>query len=187
VLFLKIKDRIKEIRKEKGMSTYKLSEIITQNGFKISQSAISKIENGNKKIDTETLRAIAKALEVDISTILKDTETIDLTNMNEKEKELYVDFTAPTPKHLDYINAIRKIGYSLNFHPVNYEPGGSPESYIYELLDEKKAVITSLSEKDFRVFGEIVLTHKQTLNKTFEILVADTVKAFSNTQVIEKE
>lgn len=57
-----IKDNIKKARNDKGISTYKLAEIMNNNDFKISQSAISKMENGNKKIDTDTLKAIAIAL-----------------------------------------------------------------------------------------------------------------------------
>jgi len=67
------KEKIKQIRTKKGISTYKLAEIITRNGFKISQSAISKIENGNKKIDVEVLDEIAKALEINVSELLENT------------------------------------------------------------------------------------------------------------------
>jgi len=67
------KEKIRQTRVNKGISTYKLAEIITNNGFKISQSAISKMENGNKKIDIEILDEIAKALEIPVSELLEDT------------------------------------------------------------------------------------------------------------------
>lgn len=68
-----IKNRIKQTREDKSLSTYKLAEIMTNNGFKISQSTISKIENGNKKIDTDTLQAIADALEVPVYELIGET------------------------------------------------------------------------------------------------------------------
>jgi transcriptional regulator with XRE-family HTH domain len=73
-ILLDFKDKIKQLRNEKGLTTYKLSQIMTSNGFKISQSAISKIENGNKKIDYDTLQAIAKALNVNIADITDNPE-----------------------------------------------------------------------------------------------------------------
>lgn len=71
---MNIGDRIKKIREEKGLSTYKLSDIITNNGFKISQSAISKIENGNKKLDIDTTKEISKALGVPVTELIGNSE-----------------------------------------------------------------------------------------------------------------
>ena len=67
---MEVKDKIKRIRTQKNKSTYELADIISKNGFKISQSAISKIENGRKKIDIETLKEIAKALEVSVDDLI---------------------------------------------------------------------------------------------------------------------
>lgn len=50
-------EKIKKIRIEKGLTTYDLSE---KTG--IPQSTISKIENGKRKIEVETLEKIAEAL-----------------------------------------------------------------------------------------------------------------------------
>ncbi|APM37287.1 helix-turn-helix domain-containing protein [Clostridium kluyveri] len=69
-----IGDRIKKIREEKGLSTYKLADIISNNGFKISQSAISKIENGNKKLDIDTIKEISKALGVPVTELIENSE-----------------------------------------------------------------------------------------------------------------
>lgn len=56
---MKIGDRIKKHRNEKGISTYELSKLTG-----ISQSAISKLENGKRKVDFDTLDKIADALGV---------------------------------------------------------------------------------------------------------------------------
>lgn len=59
-------DRIKNIRNLRNMTTYDLSEIT-----KIPQSTISKIENGKRKIDSDSIILISEALEVSIDYLLK--------------------------------------------------------------------------------------------------------------------
>ena len=59
-------DRIKNIRNLRNMTTYDLSEIT-----KIPQSTISKIENDKRKIDSDSIIAIAEALDVSIDYLLK--------------------------------------------------------------------------------------------------------------------
>lgn len=59
-------NRIKDIRNLRNMTTYDLSEIT-----KIPQSTISKIENGKRKIDSDSIIAIAEALDVSIDYLLK--------------------------------------------------------------------------------------------------------------------
>ncbi len=67
---MNIGEKIKKIRTQQNKSTYELADIINKNGFKISQSAISKIENGRKKIDIETLEEIAKALDIEVDLLI---------------------------------------------------------------------------------------------------------------------
>lgn len=54
-----VSDRIKKIRKEKGLSTY---EVATMAG--LSQSVVSKLENRKRKADNDTLQKLAEALGV---------------------------------------------------------------------------------------------------------------------------
>ena len=60
-------ERIKKIRTEKGISTYQLSELTG-----ISQSSISKLENGRRKADIEILTKIASALNISIDRLTGD-------------------------------------------------------------------------------------------------------------------
>jgi HTH-type transcriptional regulator, repressor for puuD len=50
-------NRLKELRTEVGLSTTELGKLIG-----MSQSAISKLENGQRRIDLETLESICNAL-----------------------------------------------------------------------------------------------------------------------------
>jgi transcriptional regulator with XRE-family HTH domain len=50
-------DRLKKLRTEVGLSTTELGKLIG-----MSQSAISKLENGQRRIDLETLESICVAL-----------------------------------------------------------------------------------------------------------------------------
>jgi transcriptional regulator with XRE-family HTH domain len=62
-----IGDRIKQVRTQKGFSTYDISE---KTG--VSQSTISKLENNKRKADYEILIKISKALNVDIEDFFKE-------------------------------------------------------------------------------------------------------------------
>lgn len=59
-----IGERIKKIRMARGISTYTLSQVIG-----LSQSSVSKIENGHRRLLAEEAMQIANALKVDITEI----------------------------------------------------------------------------------------------------------------------
>ncbi|MEQ8156521.1 MAG: helix-turn-helix transcriptional regulator [Clostridiaceae bacterium] len=131
--------KIKQTRVEKGISTYKLAEIITKNGFKISQSAISKIENGNKKIDVEVLDEIAKALEVNVSEFLEDTiiQTIDPLDLFAGPGKLF-----SYPDDESRLRAINCINYLMEAAGVDEE---KREKRVNSLADyELDILITEL-------------------------------------------
>lgn len=58
---MEISEKLKDLRTFKNLSTYDLAE---KTG--IPQSTISKLENGNRKIDTDILQKIANAMDVPI-------------------------------------------------------------------------------------------------------------------------
>lgn len=60
-------DRLKQLRNEKGLSTYELSE---KTG--ISQSTISKLENNKRRADLYTIEKIANALDVNVKSLFED-------------------------------------------------------------------------------------------------------------------
>ena len=62
-----IGDRIKKIRTEKGLSTYALSKKAG-----ISQSTVSKLENGKRKADNIILEKLADALNVSVDRLTGD-------------------------------------------------------------------------------------------------------------------
>lgn len=88
--YMDVGGRIKKFRAEKGMSTYALSE-----KTKISQSTLSKLENGKRKINLDILEKIASALEISVdrlagesaSCIIEDRlEELDVTKIELSEK-----------------------------------------------------------------------------------------------------
>lgn len=64
--------RIKLLREEKGWSQEELGKRIGG----VSKSFISKLENGQKKINLEHIKNISSALDVDISDLLSEEERI---------------------------------------------------------------------------------------------------------------
>lgn len=91
-------EKLKKIRISQNKTTYELSELTG-----IPQSTISKIENGKRKLDSESLTKIATALNISIDYIFSTnkstnnlTEKVDpdirrieraRTKMNDKDKE----------------------------------------------------------------------------------------------------
>lgn len=55
-------EKLKLIRIEKGLTTYELSELTG-----IPQSTISKMENGKRKIETDSIQLLAKAFNIPVS------------------------------------------------------------------------------------------------------------------------
>lgn len=72
---MKIGERIKKIRTEKGMSTYTLA---TMTG--VSQSAISKLENGKRKADNKILEKLAGALNVSVDRLTGESVSCIIEN-----------------------------------------------------------------------------------------------------------
>lgn len=138
VNYLEIKDIIKRIRVQKNMSTYELADTIKKNGFKISQSAISKIENGRKKIDVETLIEIAKALNVSIDDII-GTQTTGIQELiqnilNEKKAKNIKEISQKTNIELDKIKSFQNgDGFDPNdFDRIIHTFYGSYGDYIHQ-------------------------------------------------------
>lgn len=80
-------EKIKLIRNEKEISTYELSKLTG-----IPQSTISKIENGKRKFDADSIEKIAEALEVPISIFFDNTE---------KKKERDYSLTIKEQENID--------------------------------------------------------------------------------------
>lgn len=122
-----IGNKIKKIREERGISTYKLADIITNNGFKISQSAISKIENGNKKLDVETLNKIAEALGVTTNSL--NTPTINI-EMNSTEH-----ITPKVQKLLNTSDSVKQVATNSQNIRV-FQLAGDDNELILDLTNE---------------------------------------------------
>lgn len=77
-------EKLKQIRTNKNITTYKLSELTG-----IPQSTISKMENGKRKIETESLQKLAEALGVSINEFFdeRDTSSEDNIKLTQKDKK----------------------------------------------------------------------------------------------------
>lgn len=99
-------EKLKEIRLAQKISTYELSE---RTG--IPQSTISKMENGKRKIETDSLELLSKALNVSVSTFF-DNESKErnysLTikeqeNIDEEAQKILDDMTLSFSKNKDIL------------------------------------------------------------------------------------
>ncbi|MBW5456571.1 MAG: helix-turn-helix transcriptional regulator [Clostridium botulinum] len=78
-------EKLKQIRTNKNITTYELSELTG-----IPQSTISKMENGKRKIETESLQKLAVALGVSVNEFFDEEdhsseENIKLNKKDEKD------------------------------------------------------------------------------------------------------
>ena len=104
--YISIGNKIKVIRKKKGLSQSKLSEMIDR-----SPTYISYIESGIKSMSLDTFVLLANALNVTADELLVDSleNTIKVSNhefttlladCNEYERRVLLDITATTKKAL---------------------------------------------------------------------------------------
>lgn len=98
---MEIGERIRNIRKSKGLSIYKLSQ-----DTGISQNHISDLELGRRKPSVETLKRLIVPLGITLSELFNEnTETSILT---EKERELVENYrTLPDNKAESLLNLSR--------------------------------------------------------------------------------
>ena len=90
-------EKLKLIRLEKGLSTYDLSELTG-----IPQSTISKMENGKRKLETDSLRKLSEVLNISISAFF------DEEKINENKNISLIITQDETIKLSDRIKDLRK-------------------------------------------------------------------------------
>lgn len=76
---MEARDRIRKFREKKGLSTNDVSRLTG-----ISQSTISKLENGKRKANLEILEKIAVALEVSVDRLTGDSVSSIIENRLEE-------------------------------------------------------------------------------------------------------
>jgi transcriptional regulator with XRE-family HTH domain len=95
---------IGRLRKASGLTLAELSERLTETGHPISLSAISKIENVNRSVDTDDLVALAIALNVSPLALLmpapdRSWEASAVTGATTSAERLWRWATGETPLH----------------------------------------------------------------------------------------
>lgn len=75
-----IAKRLKDVRKSKNISVYKLSQLSS-----VSETHIWDLERGDRNPSFDTLSKLAKPLGLSLSDLLKETEDVSYLNNDEKE------------------------------------------------------------------------------------------------------
>lgn len=98
---MEVGERIRNIRKSKGLSIYKLSQ-----DTGISQNHISDLELGRRKPSVETLKRLIIPLGITLSELFN--ENTDVSILTEKERELVENYrTLPDNKAESLLNLSR--------------------------------------------------------------------------------
>lgn len=131
--------KIKELRKEKGLSQRKLADML-----EVSPSYIQKIESNKKNPSISTLEKISKALDIQVSALLNN----DISDKNKLQNN-------------DYINELKnKVDDNLNIDSKPKLPNNIPLELLMkfsEYIDEGVEIAHKLEQN--RIVSEIAPIH----------------------------
>ena len=91
-----MQNRLKELRKEHGLTLKEVSCELDQNKVKISPDALAKYERGDREPKLETWQKLADFLDVPVDYLLgisKDSSTLTIDDLNQEEQEAYERIT----------------------------------------------------------------------------------------------
>lgn len=91
-----MKNRLKELRKEHGLTLKEVSCELDQNKVKISPDALAKYERGDREPKIDTWQKLADFFNVPVDYLLgisKDSSTLTIDDLNPKEQEAYERIT----------------------------------------------------------------------------------------------
>lgn len=119
-------------RKQRRITLRELSTKMTELGRPMSNSSLSQIENGSRRVDVDDLMAIAVALNVSPKTLLvphtsSADETVEVTGIRAIAARELWPFLEARPPNLAWIDEVDPIDITRM------------ASYLIELLESKKA------------------------------------------------
>lgn len=123
-----IGDNIRNIRKEKGYTQKHLAELSG-----IATITLQQYELGKREPKIEQLLKLSNALQIDINSLLEDTDSPILRAMKESDSALYEDYK----KHLlSHSVELENIDVELinNFHKLNEAGQKRLLEYLSELI-----------------------------------------------------
>lgn len=115
---MELREKIKFFREEQGLTTYQLAELMKQNGYNISQSTISKIENGNRKIEYELLISISNTLGIPIDKFFNNTIEFlnESGNLSKAELNIIHDCRKKTIEYAPINSLLEALESSIEFY-----------------------------------------------------------------------
>lgn len=128
---MSISDNIKIYREKQGLSQRALAEKLG-----ISQAAVSQFENGKNPPKIDTLQKIANALDVDINSLLEDTDSPLVRAVN-RSGESSALFDSIKQSHLTKSIQFKNIDIELIklFHQLNSKGKEKVIDYTFDLTN----------------------------------------------------
>lgn len=198
---MEIKDRIRKFREKKGLSTTDLSKLTG-----ISQSTISKIENGKRKINFEILEIIAEALDISVDRLTGESASSIIEDRLEEIGKTLEEVAQKTGvslhwlKNLDTFIPGEWANGELEYHWITKvaKEIGLPGSQLRAALARQEIPVydgptTSSPEEDFefitpeQAFGEpgVTLTPISSPTKIIRIPVLGSIPAGAAIEAVE--
>lgn len=145
--------RIKKIRTQKGLSTYEISR---KTG--ISQSAVSRLENGKRKADADIIEKIAEALEVSPDK-LTGKALSDI--IGDRLKELGMSLEELAEKSGSSLSWLQTIDSYIPGEFGGYENGYETITKVADVLGLPSSMLrAALARQEIPIFDEPVLSAK---------------------------
>lgn len=146
-----IGNRIKKIRTQKGLSTYDVSK---KTG--ISQSAVSRLENGKRKADADIIEKIAEALEVSPDK-LTGKALSDI--IGDRLKELGMSLEELAEKSGSSLSWLQTIDSYIPGELGGYENGYETITKVADVLGLPSGILrAALARQEIPIFDEPVLS-----------------------------
>lgn len=153
--------RIKEVRMSKDLSTYELAQIIG-----VSQSAISKLENGKRKVDHVILEKLSEALNVSVDRLTGESVSIII---EKRLNELNMSLDEVSEKSGVPLYWLQNLDTFIPGQWGDYEIGYDWITKVAEAIDLPASKLRSaLARQEVPVYEGPTLTAEEAFNQARE-------------------
>lgn len=142
---MNVGDNIKRYRNKKGMTQSELGNLIGK-----KEITIRKYENGGIDPNIKILTNIAKALDVSVEKLIKNTDTINLTTADTETQFMFTEFLGSDPDFKNIKEAIEALGYNIYYNPT---------TQVVSIINKDKSAAAEIPEHDFVESGKVMLAH----------------------------
>lgn len=142
---MNIGTKIKELRDALGLTQEQLALKCN-----LSKNAIWNYENGKREPNIRILTNIAKALNVSVEELIKNTDIINLTTEDTETQFVFTEFLGSDPDFKNIREAIEALGYNIYYNPI---------TQVVSIINKDKSAAAEIHESNFLEVGKVMIAH----------------------------